>query len=98
MCSIRQDKTCNTHGVFPLVAPPIRRAHVANTFNGAATTAPMSFASRSKTQIFRFGERDALYLGTLVIMRDETASVAVFKVEIELVTPHAVKTRRWNQS
>jgi hypothetical protein len=69
--------------VHSLVAPPIGRTHIAIAFDSLSATAPQGLISCPSS--------NTLYLGTVVVVADQTAAIVVFHIKVALMATHAVK-------
>jgi hypothetical protein len=80
--------------VFAFVAPPVGWPHIPVALDRAAAAFPQGFIKGPDALGLGC---DTLYLGTLVVMWNETASVCVFDVKEGFVAAHAMEARRGHQ-
>ena len=86
-----------THCMFSLVTPPVRRALVAVAFHDLAAASPECLKCRAdgaRDAVRARRGTDALDLGTLVVVRDKARAVVVLNLNEVLVAAHAVQALR----
>jgi len=81
------------YSVFAFITPPIWWAHVAVALDSFAAAAPQSLIFCSKA-FAAAGGAYAFYFGTFIVMGNQTTPVCVFDLEVALVAPYTVQTRR----
>jgi len=81
-----------TYRMFPFITPPIWRSLVSIALYSTPTASPQRLIECT----LAFGI-DTLDFGALIVVRNETASVAVLDFKEPFMTPDTVKTRGRNK-